>query len=847
MPPTPTTPSPYTDRLLPPDGSTADVNPPGFVWAKRDGDDTYTLELRHADGRTVECKALRDPVCALTGTLAPGAWRWRVTARDLNGDVVRESDWRRFEMPLDAPEVRMPTDDELAARLANKRPRIFFPDDGFDRLRERIETDEETAGWWDEVMWRVSLAADVEPFDEPDDWDPDKHENDEWVRIYTPGKRASAAMARFALAWRVTGDDRWLERAKAWALKTAAWNPLGCTRHDNSDGGNDEAAMPILYRMAWTYDWLHDQWTDAERRLILDCLRARGNDVLHVLYRQDYLASPISSHEGRVQGFLGAAGLACYGELDDATTWLKYVLTATLTCYPFWGAADGGWAQGLSYWSAYYYWLAQWGEIAKRALGVDLHQRGWFRNTGFFALYCHPFYAPYGGFGDNAAGKPSLQERIAIDHLARRHRDPHLSWHASHIPTGLDNRAGRLEWHEWQMADVGGLIVSALYDAVPPKGPGDLAPAKHFRDVGWVAAHSRLGDDENDVWAVFKSSPYGSHSHSHADQNAFILGAYGEQLLISAGHYPWYSSPHHWTDGRASRSKCLVLVNGHGQAPRLKESRGDIEYFALEKGVGVPSCEAPEGPAGKGNPTPFSCVVARGEAAWGYNLPMPKDALAAERGLVPDAALEPSVEVLSYKRTLVFVRESDVGPFLVVLDRLRTDQPATFQWLLHALEPFNIDRGLAPSPTPSGEVPVPFTTDSLTAITLTRGRAAMTARVVSDQPLAVSQTDRFLREPEQRRDKSLVTPNHWHLTAEAGSPSTTGFFLAVFIPHKAGTPAPAVEPVPIADARALTLAGLTVAAPLPANTDSRLTVTGKEILANLAILDHDGRLLASAT
>jgi hypothetical protein len=811
MPLTPKTPSPYTERLLPHEGAAADVNPPGFVWPKGPAGATYTLELRHADGRRVERADLRDPVCALTETLAPGAWRWRVVTRGQDGAVANESDWHRFEMPADAPVVRMPKEAEIAERLKDRRPRIFFTDGGFDRLRRRIQTDRETGQWWDEVMRRVALAEPVEPFDEPADWDPAKMSdptawNAEWVRIYTPGKRASAAMARFALAWRVTGEPRYLALAKAWALKVASWDPLGCTAHRGRKEGNDEAGMPILERLSWTYDWLHDQWTAAERRAVLACLTARAEDTLGVLRKQDYLASPLSSHEGRVQGFLGAAALACYGEVPEAADWLTFVLTATLTCYPFWGDADGGWAQGLSYWSAYYYWLSQWGEIAKRALGVDLHQRGWFRNTGYFALYCHPFYAPYGGFGDGAENPPSLQEKIAIDLLARVHRDPYLSWHVSKMPTFLEQRSGRAEWNEWQLADVGALLVAAFYDRVEPKEPTALGPARFFRDIGWMAAHSRLGDPGRDVWLVFKSSPYGAFSHSHADQNAFILGACGEQLLISAGHYPWYGSRHHWTDHRASRSKCLVLVNGHGQAPRYKESRGDVEYYS----------KSADG----------RFVVVRGEAAWGYNLPLPPDALEAERDVVPPEALQPSVEVLSYKRTVVFVRESEVGPVVVVLDRLATDQPAKFQWLLHALSAFDL----------SGEVG---------CIGLTRGQARLTARVVSDQPLAVTQTDQFVRPPEIRQDRSLPSPpNHWHLTAETTAPTDRGSFLAVLVPYREGE-APVIEPRSIDGALALAVGGLTVAAPVPANAESRLVLHGKTVVANLAVFDAAGKPLVT--
>lgn len=808
MPPQPTMPSPFTERLLPPDSSTADVNPPGFVWPKGPRGATYLLELRHADGRSLRREGLTDPICALTQPLAPGPWRWRVSTLESGGGIVAESDWYHFEMPPGAPEVRMPTDEELEARLAGRRPRILFPEDGFERLGERIKHDANTARWWREVMRRVALAADLEPFDEPADWDPSRDQNSEWVRIFTVGKRASAAMTRFALAYRVTGEKRYLDLAKVWTLKVASWDPLGCTAHRGRRQGNDEAGMPILERMSWTYDWLHEHWTADERKAVLAALAARANDVLGVLQQQDYLARPVSSHEGRAQGFLGAAGLACYGEVDAAAAWLKYVLTATLTCYPFWGGAEGGWAQGLSYWAAYYYWLAQWGEITKRALGVDLHQRGWFRNTGYFALYCHPFYAPYGGFGDGASTPPSLQERIAIDHLAQVHRDAFLGWHASKIPLKLENRTGRSEWHEWQMADVGGLLVAALYDRTEPKEPAELPPARHFRDVGWVAAHSHLGNAERDVWVVFKSSPYGAFSHSHADQNAFILGAYGEQLLISAGHYPSYGSPHHWTDHRASRANNLVLVNRHGQAPRLYESRGDIEYYSEQD--------------------PF--VVMRAEAAWGYNLPMPEEALVAEREVVPPEALEASVEVRSYKRTLVFMRESRVGPFLVVLDRLLTDKPATYQWLLHALNAFEVDARTG-------------------CISLTRGKAGMVARVLGIQPLTISQHDKFLRPPELRpgRYPPEGPPNHWHLTAEAEQPLETGFFLSVLVPHTSDTSAPTVEEREVRGGRALEVGGLTVAAPLPSNSEKQLELAGRTVVADLIILDAEGNVLLSVT
>jgi len=124
----------------------------------------------------------------------------------------------------------------------------------------------------------------------------------------------------------------------------------------------------------------------------------------------------------------------------------------------------------------------------------------------------------------------------------------------------------------------------------------------------------------------------------------------------------------------------------------------------------------------------------------------------------------------------------------------------------------------------------------------------MAVRVVSDQPLAISQHDRFLNPPEQRKDRSLPSrPNHWHLTAEAGTPAQAGFFLAVLVPHKADAAAPAIEPFEVESGRAFRVGNLIVAAPVPANAQSRLEIAGRPVVANLAILEPDGNVLVATT
>lgn len=73
------------------------------------------------------------------------------------------------------------------------------------------------------------------------------------------------------------------------------------------------------------------------------------------------------------------------------------------------------------------------------------------------------------------------------------------------------------------------------YPQVEAQAPREIEEVKWFQDVGWVAMHHRMDDPEEHIMFLTKSSPYGSISHSHGDQNCFVLHAFGEPLAIHSG------------------------------------------------------------------------------------------------------------------------------------------------------------------------------------------------------------------------------------------------------------------------------------------------------------------------
>ena len=73
--------------------------------------------------------------------------------------------------------------------------------------------------------------------------------------------------------------------------------------------------------------------------------------------------------------------------------------------------------------------------------------------------------------------------------------------------------------------------------------PTDYQLSHAFSDIGWAIMTDSLTDTDR-VQLSFKSSPWGSNNHSHADQNSFIIQAYGENLAIKSGYYDSYHTEH---------------------------------------------------------------------------------------------------------------------------------------------------------------------------------------------------------------------------------------------------------------------------------------------------------------
>jgi hypothetical protein len=170
-----------------------------------------------------------------------------------------------------------------------------------------------------------------------------------------------------------------------------------------------------------------------------------------------------------------------------------------------------------------------------------------------------------------------------------------------------------------------------------------LPPDRAFMGIGWAAFHSDITNPENDLMLLFKSSPYGSASHSHSDQNSFAIMKGGKAMAIPAGaRYPQHGSPFHRQYNRLTMAHNALLINGKGQLDRDHLAFGELSDFKSLPHIGY----------------------ATGDAKLAYGPP-----------------------VTRYLRHAIFIRPS----LIIIVDELESEEPVTIDWLLHGKEKFRLD------------------------------------------------------------------------------------------------------------------------------------------------------------
>lgn len=698
----------------PADGEVVQLNPPTFTWIAPAGARSYSVQWaggrEFRDATTVE--GIVWPTYTHREPLAPGGYFWRYRAETKGGEPTEWSVVRRVEVPAAAAVLPMPTVAEQRERVPDGHPRLFLRPEDLPRLRELAAGREQRA--FAELRRAADRFIAAGPTPEPQHKGSARDkENAELVRHWWPNReqteRACSEAETIAFTYLLTGERKYGEAARRWVLHLASWDPQGTTNFTL----NCEAGKPLLYRPARAYDWAWDMFTPAEREKVGAVMRERVIEAWNsgeVQRGTGHLQRPYNSHGNRIWHKIAEAGIAFLDEIPEAPLWLDYAVNKFFACYPVWSDDDGGWHEGVSYWSGYQAKAVWWLQVAQSALGIDGLKKPFFAQVGDYPLYLAPPHSPNAGFGD-LSWRPMSAPGFLEYHLRVR---------------GAAAERGHVaQWAWWakenKLRENGG-VLGFLYRAnLPPLPAGEpptaLPQSKVFHGIGVASLHTTLLDSRDDVHLAFKSSPMGSQSHGHNPQNSFLLNAYGEALLVANGYRDLHGSKFHYQWVHSTRAQNAVLVDGEGQLPHSAASTGRI-------------------------------VAEKLTSAWDH---VAGDARAAYGGRL-DKAL----------RHVVLVKGE--RPFVVVFDDLAAPRPAKFQFMLHALKPFEVDAGAARA-----------------RLDLTK--AGLGVAYLSPVPLAFAQRDGFEPPP------SKEFPNQWHLEAGTTEARREIRVVTVLVPERAGVAA----------------------------------------------------------
>lgn len=636
------------------------TTPPAFVWRPAKDADHYVLQIARDDAFTQDVLAYGDvpwSSFAPEKTLEPGIWFWRFAAADPDGAPSPWSTVRKFTVATDAKAFPKPPIAELKGRIPTSHPKLFLRPEEIPAFREAIAGRLKKP--WDALRERADklLASPPDTSEPPKYPEGTEFKGEAWKKIWWGNRQRAIAVAdgaaTLAFVYQMTGDIRYGDAAKDLLMAFANWDPRGATGYEY----NDEAGMPSLYFPSRAYSWAHDRFSDAERAKLVAVMAIRGADCFNHLNRRNHLWQPFASHSNRAWHFLGEVAIAFQGEIPEAETWLDYAMTVFYTCYPVWGGEDGGWHEGLAYWSSYMSRFMYWVFASQAAFQIDPFEKPFFATTGYYAMYTMPPGTKTGAWGDLAQGSSSTKIADLMKTFAAGARNPHWEWYAE--VNGADVPGGYM-----------GIIQAYRGGAIPATPPASLPSSQVFPGAGLSVLNTDLMDGENNIQIHFKSSPFGRQSHGYNANNAFLLNLGGERVFRKTGQRDVYGSPHHKEWMWETKSDNAILVNGQGQAPHSAAATGKITHFQTSKTLDV--------------------VV--GEAGNSY----------------------PNLK--RWTRRIFFLK-----PFAAVIhDVLEAAEPSDYQWLLHATGTFTIDESGAFWEGDPGSVDVQFVYPPKLAISQTK-------------------------------------------------------------------------------------------------------------------------------
>ncbi len=629
-------------------------NPPRFLWIPATMDAcSYTLEISQCESfeanDVLTYKEIPFNFFVPNKVFNPGKYYWRYNMKNMEGEETTFSRVREFDISENLPESPMPLHEERLNGKDTSHPRLWLDSE---KLVE-FKANKEKYCWDDFYKYSVEPYLNGEFPKEPDYYPNNQRQIHLWRGAYMTCQTMFLTVRNLSIAATVLDDETILKKAKEALLYVANWDTQGTTSRDY----NDESSFRIAGAVCWGYDWLYNFLTEDEREFVLSKLIIRTQQVAdHVMLNSKIHMFPYDSHAVRsLSSVITPCCIAMLSHYENAKLWLDYAIDYFNTVYTPWGGEDGGWAEGGLYWTTGMGFLIEAANLLKSYLNINLYARPFFSKTGDFPLHCYCWDTSRASFGDQSelGFKPGIKTGINVRQFAGVTGNKTYQWYYEQVKSINPYDDGKFSTKGWWDLYFDDMVYCYMYGNVPSEPPTDEPFIKHFRDIGWVAMHKNMSQPDKHIMLLAKSSKYGSISHSHGDQNSFLIHAFGQPLAIESGYYVGFNSTMHREWRRNTVSQNNIIFEGQGQ------------YSGKDK---------------------FKQIAAHGKVLCAEQredyLYTKLDACNAY------VKADDSPLGVKYIREILFVQ----GSYFVVIDSIELEQPSSISWLIHGLHDIKIER-----------------------------------------------------------------------------------------------------------------------------------------------------------
>ena len=573
--------------------------------------------------------------------LGVGTWYWRFRSTNLNGTVPGEwSAIYRFEVKNDTPEFVTPPFQTFLANAPRLHPRIYcFLDERIGEARNHVTSHPE----YKELQSRASLAL--------------KAEYTGMTDLYSRAEEVRQHATYLYQAYHLTQKEIYAEKLRQLLEALIVAPPT-----DGQLFASNFTASNIAWCLVAAYDLLYEDLSVSVRTSAEELMMrvARYYYKVNCGFQENHLFdNHFWQQNMRV---LFQVALSLY----DKPAYSSEVLPMMEYYYELWTARapasgfnrDGIWHNGTGYFSANILTLAYMPSLLSFISQRDFLSHPWYQNAGRSLVYTCPPGSKSNGFGDNSekGSEPNRLIAAFADYLACETGDSYAGWYAGEC-RDLLRRDYELRLYR--------MCTDQDYNTAFPAEADKMV---WYKDAGEVAMHSAPEETERDLALSFRSSTFGSGSHTTASQNAFNLLYKGVDVYRSTGYYQNFSDAHNLMSYRHTRAHNSLLVNGIGQ-PYSTEGYGSV--MRAMGGQHISYC--------------------LGDASYAYrgisNDPM-------WVGYFKQAGIEQVPEngfgatpLTKYRRHVLMLHPHTV----IVYDELEASEVVRWEWLLHSPTEFKMD------------------------------------------------------------------------------------------------------------------------------------------------------------